>query len=115
MIHLHPLAGVCFLLFVHWVADFVFQSDTMAQRKSYSKKSLTFHVLVYSIFFIIFGLVYAVINGLLHWIIDFFTSKASSYLYKQNRIHDFFVVVGFDQFLHACSLIGTAYYLGILK
>ena len=113
--NMHTLAMIFLLLFIHWIADFVFQTDEMAKRKSSSKKWLTLHVLVYSAFFIMFGPIYALVNGLLHWCIDFFTSKASSYLYKQNRIHDFFVVVGFDQMLHAFCLIGTAYYLGVLK
>jgi hypothetical protein len=36
---------------------------------------------------------------------DFVTSRISSRLYAKGDIHNFFVVVGFDQFLHYSALI----------
>lgn len=38
---------IMYLLLGHFVGDFALQSDYMAQKKTNSKKTLTFHVLVY--------------------------------------------------------------------
>lgn len=116
-----------YLLFVHWVADFVLQSDKMAIGKSTSNRWLSIHVGIYTWFlwatagawaaFIALALpawippVYAALNGALHWVTDYFTSRWTSRLWKAERRHDFFVVVGFDQLIHAATLITTAHFL----
>ncbi len=65
------------LLFGHWAADFLLQSEAMALRKSTSIKWLTYHVLVYTIVLSLFSLflltwklalLFAGINGILHWL-----------------------------------------------
>lgn len=55
---------------------------------------------------------YIGINALAHLVIDYFTSKGTAYLYKKGDVHNFFVVIGFDQFLHAATLILTMGVLG---
>ncbi len=53
-----------------------------------------------------FILVWAVINGILHFITDAITSRITSKLWQKNDMHNFFVVVGFDQLVHyACLFI----------
>ena len=110
-----------FLLFGHWVADFVCQSNWMAQNKSKSNWPLIVHVCAYSAVMFVFGLavlvfgvgtlalwaVFALVNGGLHFVTDFFTSRKSSKLYAEGRIHDFFVVIGLDQFLHQAAIAAT--------
>jgi len=54
---------------------------------------------------------FALINGAVHWVVDFFTSRASGHFWKKNDMHWFFVVVGFDQLLHMATLFGTYYLL----
>lgn len=107
---------ILLLIFTHWVADFLLQTDEMALNKSKSNYWLFIHVLVYSaIFFaplIIIGLPYwsvtfVTITFICHFITDYFTSKLSARLYKDNKRHWFFVVIGFDQFLHYAQLIIT--------
>lgn len=41
-----------------------------------------------------------------HTITDYFTSRLNTKLYKANKIHEFFVSIGFDQILHYVQLFG---------
>lgn len=95
------------ILFAHFVGDFVLQSDWMARNKSKSWAALSWHILVYTLCFVPFGVVYAVVNGLVHMAVDAVTSRMSSKLWQQGRVHDFFVVVGADQMIHVMTLLGT--------
>ena len=51
------------------------------------------------------GLGYAVFNGALHLVVDFFTSKLAVRFEKQPRI--FYPILGFDQLLHVACLYWT--------
>lgn len=95
------------VLFTHFVADFMLQTDEMAKRKSTSNLWLANHIFCYSWPLLIFGWQYALANGVSHFAIDYCTSRLSSRMWKQQRVHDFFVVIGFDQFLHVAILIAT--------
>ena len=109
------MASIVYVLYLHWIADFILQSDKLARNKGHSLVALSNHILIYWTFlslgacaaFGLKGLVFASINSVAHFITDFFTSKATSKLYKEGKIHAFFVVVGFDQFLHTSLLILT--------
>jgi len=102
------------IIWLHFVVDFVLQTDTMAKNKSSSNKWLGLHIMVYTIpFAIVFGPVYGLVNGIAHFITDYFTSRWSSKLWKDNQVHNFFVVVGFDQAIHLTTLILTFIWLGL--
>jgi hypothetical protein len=58
-------------------------------------------------FLIAFGPMYAIANGVLHFVTDYFTSRQTSRLYSEGKIHEFFVVVGFDQAIHLTCLAVT--------
>jgi len=119
--------GVLYILIVHWFADFVLQTHHMSTRKSTSNYYLTMHVTIYSFVTIfLWSLLFPFteltvsFNGFLlslvsifvmHWITDYFTSRWTSRLYKEERFHDFFVVIGFDQVLHYTQLLLTFNYL----
>jgi hypothetical protein len=104
-----PTLTLLKILFFHFIADFCLQTDKMAINKSTSISWLTVHIATYSSFMMLFcGQKYALVNGLLHWAIDFGTSKWTSYLWKKGDRHNFFVVIGLDQLLHATCLILTA-------
>lgn len=112
----------------HFLGDFVFQSNWMAQNKSKNPEALMLHVLAYlaalavgmlvcviffttmtpeEAFFYFIG--FLIVNGLLHFLIDDTTSRVTATLYEAKDIHNFFVVVGFDQFLHQLCLFTTSY------
>lgn len=110
---------IYFLIFTHWFADFVCQTDNMARNKSKSNKWLAKHILVYSAALSMFAIIagfnvpgkfwisFVAINGLAHFVIDYFTSRISSKCWEKGEVHDFFVVIGFDQALHMATLIYT--------
>ena len=93
------------IIIVHLISDFILQTDEMAKGKSKSNKWLTIHVLVYTFPFFIFGWKFAILNGAFHFVTDYLTSRLSSKMWSQNRVHDFFVVIGADQALHMIVLV----------
>ena len=117
---------VILIFLFHWVSDFVCQTHEMSLKKSKSILWLSYHVVVYtavttllwSIFFggmienfsvivpSIFGIIFVT-----HWITDYFTSKWTSRLWQENKVHEFFVVIGLDQLIHATTLLITYNYL----
>lgn len=114
------------ILFVHFLADFVFQTDWMAKNKSKSWKALATHILEYTfvlatgclLLFLIGTIsgqatIFVITNGAAHFLIDAVTSRLTSYYWSKQQAHNFFVVVGFDQFLHAALLVWSAQYFGL--
>lgn len=105
------------LLAVHWFADFVCQTHWQASNKSKDSNALLRHVTSYTLIlgaasFVLFGglwlpLAFALGNGTLHFVTDYFTSRASSKFYAKQDWHNFFVVIGFDQLIHQLTLAGT--------
>jgi hypothetical protein len=106
------LTGLLTLLAVHFVADFVLQSRWMAMNKSTRLDALAAHCLVYALCFIVpFGLLYSGVNGLLHFGVDFVTSRITARLWQQQDWRWFFIVIGADQLIHYVCLVLTAKYL----
>ena len=103
---------IVYLLFVHWIADFVCQTRYMAENKGKDIFVLTYHICAYTAVLAVFTIMlvsptYVLWNGAAHFVVDYFTSKATSYLWEQKKVHAFFVVIGFDQFLHVALLYLT--------
>ncbi len=116
------------LLAIHWVGDFFLQSHWMSLNKSKRNDVLAMHVGVYTatlfagsglIFVLLGGFRYysyevpafALINGILHFGTDYVTSRITSYLWRKERIHDFFVMIGVDQFIHQVTLAVTMWWI----
>lgn len=96
------------LIWLHWFADFVLQTDKMAQRKSKDSRWLALHVLIYSACFVpFFGLLFGAATFLAHFWTDFATSRVTSWLWSKGERHWFFVVTGLDQALHLMALVIT--------
>lgn len=107
------------LLAVHWLADFVLQTHWQASNKSKDAVALIRHVGAYTavmtlaVQFIFPGDLYpawagfVMLNSVLHFATDYFTSRWSSRLWAKQDWHNFFVVIGFDQLIHQVTLAVT--------
>jgi hypothetical protein len=90
------------LLAVHWVADFVLQTHWQASNKSKNNGALSLHVTVYTWCLgvgavLIFPIssptfLFALVNGALHFITDFCTSRVSSRLFMA-QFNEFDIVL----------------------
>jgi uncharacterized membrane protein YkgB len=121
MFNIYEILGI---LFIHWFADFVLQTDKQAKGKSKNWTDLINHTYVYSMVWMIIGCIlyltnlinfnfplFALITWITHTITDYFTSRLNSKLWEENKTHSFFVSIGFDQWLHYLQLFLTYYYL----
>ncbi len=106
------------LLLSHWISDFVYQTDYQAKNKSKSWKALLSHTSIYSLIMMYACLfilnlsisdvfLFGLITFVCHTITDYFTSRLNTKLWTKGDVHNFFVSVGFDQFLHAVQLFAT--------
>ena len=105
------LTTVLMLIWMHFVADFILQSDEMAMNKSKDNGWLGLHVFIYSLPFALISPLYALINGVLHFMTDYVSSREASKLRKEEKYHWFFVVIGLDQAIHISTLLLTYKYL----
>jgi len=103
---------VIYLLAAHFVADFVCQTTWMGLNKSKSNWILTLHVLIYTavIAFLADGFVespltFAALNGILHWPIDWISSRLAGKYHREGRLYAFWKVIGLDQLAHMTCLI----------
>lgn len=114
------------VLFTHFLADFVYQSREIATTKSSNNISLLKHVGTYTYVFIVQSVLditlfsalrdnwktasidrhiaFIAINVVLHFVTDYFTSRASTKAYQAGDLHRFWCIIGFDQMLHATTL-----------
>jgi len=109
---------IIFVLFIHFIADFVCQSNRVALGKSKDLMILVEHIWIYGFVFTV-GLLVLIGNGLVvrdiegfimftmlaHFATDIWTSKINAWLWEKKEVHWFFVSIGFDQFLHAVALL----------
>lgn len=115
-----------YVLLLHFFADFVLQSRWMADNKSRNVEALTLHVFVYSLTLwvgawimlafdywdVILVSRFALLNFVVHWIIDKTTSRFTQWAWFEKKdVHLFFCIVGLDQFLHAATLLITTQYI----
>jgi hypothetical protein len=135
------LTTILAIIFIHWVADFVFQAEEWANNKSKSNKALYKHVITYSIiwyfacsfflleitrptetteWYVYSSILFFLITFCCHFITDYITSRIVSRKFANKEYGSpipntgAFTVIGFDQVLHYVQLFLT-YYLLIQK
>lgn len=119
------IIGLFIIIWTHWIADFVFQIDQMARNKSKCNKALMWHIRWYSAilfvgalflfkFDIVSAFLFALVNGIVHFYVDYFTSRKSSKLHAEGKLGSdkfpnfgFFAVIGLDQAIHMSTLVLT--------
>jgi len=116
--------NIIFLMGCHYIGDFIWQTNTMAIKKSSNVVALCEHCFTYSIamfigFLAVWGrlgfeamnqnkwLLTCVIMFISHLIIDGITSKITSYFFKKDYRHLSFTTIGFDQWLHLIVVVLT--------
>lgn len=111
------------IMFLHFWADFVCQSDEVAKNKSKSNAVLAYHCLIYA-FYTTFGFIHEPIQlwPLIflilfssHFLTDYVTSRINSHYWSTGQVHNFFVGIGADQFIHFLVLYLLWYYSLILN
>lgn len=122
------LTEIFLILIIHWIADFILQTDSQAKGKSKEWKPLLQHTFNYSLFwaipilfifptdwttyqYVLNALLFVGITFVAHTITDYFTSRLNSKLWAQGKVHNFFVSIGFDQILHYVQLFLTYWIL----
>lgn len=111
------------LAIIHYIADYLVQSRKIADNKSKNIKYLLIHGgeytltiwLLLSFAFMIFMQIspivlvfkYCLINGVIHTIVDYFTSRLTSKYYAKKDYKSFFRILGLDQLIHISTLILT--------
>lgn len=137
------VAVVLSIIFIHWVADFIFQAEEWANNKSKGLEPLFKHTITYSLvwYFVMFVIAvwgnhfggpsiaelgwsgsmvfFPIITFVFHTITDYFTSKIVSKRfanqYYGSPIPNFgaFTIIGFDQVLHYVQLFLTYHFLSL--
>lgn len=115
------------IILIHLIGDFFLQGSKLSTNKSSKMLSLLQHVGIYTLTLIILsplwlgltiyqGLEFSLINGVLHLIVDYITSKKKLRFWSQNE-NRYITVVGLDQVVHILILIVTylALYPNILS
>lgn len=128
------LTEIFSIIFIHWVADFVFQDEKWATGKSKNWSDLLAHTFTYSTIWLIpviflfpkdwttyqyvsNSLLFGTVTFITHTITDYFTSRIVSKKFANKEygspIPNFgaFTIIGIDQVLHYIQLFTTYYFL----
>ena len=114
------LVPLIVLFLIHFVSDFVLQTREMAMKKSTQVEWLAYHVLIYSLPFLLMHVffqdilktfAFVVINFAGHFITDYISSKIGTYYWNKDNMHKFFVTIGADQLFHMIALTGSFVWL----
>lgn len=111
------MARIIILLLIHLIGDLFFQGSKLSRLKASKIPALLEHTGIYTFILTIFSAIwlsltplqsvtFGLVNGVLHFIVDFFTSKLKKKYWSVNE-ERYFTLVGIDQFLHIVILFIT--------
>ena len=100
---------VLILIWMHCIIDYVFQSRKSAQTKHKDNVVLLGHCVIYSLPFFYFGWLFALVNGTLHFAVDYVTSRTNAKIFRKKKqiTWAYVCVLGFDQLAHLTFLFLT--------
>lgn len=85
---------VLIIIFIHWIADFLIQTDWQAKNKSSNNSALLLHTGIYSLVWLPFsiilfgnlGYLFILITFICHTITDYFTSRLNTKLVPKREL-----------------------------
>lgn len=110
------------ICFIHFIADFLLQSRTMALKKSKYPMWLVKHCSIIFLCMLPFGIKFSLLNALIHGLVDWnlwngfslFMKWKTGYRMSENveilgykywEDSKFYAAIGLDQFLHYATII----------
>lgn len=116
------------VLLIHFVSDFLYQTNNQTLNKGRSIKELLKHTSIYSVLSgcllqlmlqedmfgaqeLLLPIYFTLITFVTHTVVDFFTSKLTSKLWNDGYKQVNLILFGFDQIIHLIILFTTIYYL----
>ena len=112
---------IMYVLFCHWIADFLFQNKWMINYKGKYTVTLLFHVFIYVLvvttmlwwlipsYYAAILFVFTVFVG--HFTIDFLSVRIIEMLGKTKHKHLIYAAISFDQFACTVLLFATLIHL----
>ena len=115
------MVRIIIILLMHVIADFFLQGSKLSKLKALKLPYLFEHVGIYTAFFavlsplllgltIVQGLIFSLINGVFHFVIDYFTGKYKTLYFETNESR-YLATVGLDHTLHLVILIVSYVYV----
>lgn len=115
------MVRIIFLILMHAAGDFLLQGSGLSKLKASKTAYLFVHVGIYTAFFIVLcpvllgltfmqGLIFSLVNGFAHLIIDFITIKLKNKFWSKNEAA-YIAAISFDHILHIGILIASFIYL----
>lgn len=115
------MVRIIFLILMHTVGDFLLQGSTLSKLKASRITYLLAHVGIYTVLFIALspvllgltfmqGLVFSLINGGAHLIVDLVTSKLKNKFWEKNEAA-YIATISLDHIIHLLILIATYIYM----
>ena len=104
-----------YILLIHFLADFALQTHEQASLKSTNNTMLFYHVLTYSLTWLLgtiallgwYSILFAFITFIVHFSTDYVTSRVVKKFFDKQDFHNGFVMIGADQILHYLQLYFT--------
>jgi len=95
------------IIWLHTFADFVFQGRYIGNNKGKKPHVLALHCIIYGVLYLFIDPLFAIVNGVLHFPVDYISSKLTGYFWKKKKEYLFFTTIGIDQALHYTILFLT--------
>ena len=115
------MVRIIIIILIHVIADFFLQGSKLSKLKALKLPYLFEHVGIYTLMFLILspillgmtiveGIIFSLLNGVLHLIIDYFTGRFKTKYFEEDEAK-YLTTIGVDHTLHLLILISSYIYL----